>query len=544
MNSPEPPQREIGSGWVEEIQKPSHAPGKRNRFPRYLLCTVVASAGLYLVVTIAFFSFMRFQRGLHELEWTQIVLPTGWKHLRTAVGNQQITVAQTLAREGRGMEALSYAHAGVTRVPDHREGRLLLSRLLTATGQPEAAQEALLAGLAYEQRDPRYLEELFGLLLNRQENERAVAAARGLLGEKLLPLEVRQLALLAGATASYLQGNFDQADDFLRSTPTAPASVQARLLSAKINWERGYRELALVELRSLAAAFPHTWEIHADLVSRLRQSNLSGEARRAALAFQVAHPDLPGPRIALLHAYREDGDIAQLQREIDSLIQDFAADRGVILRVAEFAAAMGDVSLARRLLDHARVRNLPWEPHAFLFVEALVVAREYQNASNTIRTLLREYPDWAQRHGPLLHSLQAATCLGLGDYESARLFLTHVLHQPALRADSLLAMSNRFAELGAAKQAHEILIRAFAADRRNQVVLTRLVEFDLNLNRIDHLLDHLGTLLTMRRPSPDILRVARHKLGSDLFLFSPGRTAVLDAVHVALERNRRETPRL
>ena len=236
MNSPEPPQREIGSGWVEEIQKPSHAPGKRNRFPRYLLCTVVASAGLYLVVTIAFFSFMRFQRGLHELEWTQIVLPTGWKHLRTAVGNQQITVAQTLAREGRGMEALSYAHAGVTRVPDHREGRLLLSRLLTATGQPEAAQEALLAGLAYEQRDPRYLEELFGLLLNRQENERAVAAARGLLAEKLLPLEVRQLALLAGATASYIQGNFDQADDFLRSTPTAPASVQARLKSAKSKW--------------------------------------------------------------------------------------------------------------------------------------------------------------------------------------------------------------------------------------------------------------------------------------------------------------------
>ncbi len=116
------------------------------------------------------------------------------------------------------------------------------------------------------------------MLLNRQKNERAVAAARGLLGEKLLPLEVRQLALLAGATASYLQGNFDQADDFLRSTPTAPASVQARLLSAKINWERGYRELALVELRSLAAAFPHTWEIHADLVFRLRQSNLSGEA--------------------------------------------------------------------------------------------------------------------------------------------------------------------------------------------------------------------------------------------------------------------------
>lgn len=487
---------------------------------------------------------MRFRRGLHELTWTQIVLPTGWKHYRTVVGNHQIVAAQSFAREGHGTEALRYAHAGMARAPTHREGRLLLSRLLTASGQPEAAGEALIAGLAHHQRDPRYLEELFGLLLQRQDDERVVAVVRELLKEKSLPTEARTLAVLAGATASYFRGNFDQADDFLRSTPTEPAFLQARLLSAKINWERGYRELALMELRSLATAFPNAWEVHADLVSRLRLSNLAGEARRSSLAFQIAHADLPGPRIELLHAYREDGDIARLGQEIDSLIQDFATNRVVLLRVAEFAAATGDVALANRLLDHVRARILPWEPHAFLVIEAWVVARDYRGASNMIRALLREHPDWTQRYGPLLHSLQAVASLGLGDYEAARLFLTHVLHQPALRAENLLALSNRFAELGAAEQAREILTRAFAADRRNQAVLTRLVELDLNLNRIDQLPAHLGALLAMRRPSPEILRVARHKLGSDLFLFSPGRTVALDAIHIALERNRIEAPRL
>lgn len=492
----------------------------------------------------AIFGVMRFRRGIHELTWTQIVLPTGWKKSLTLVGNHQIAMARFLAREGRGSEALRYVRAGITKAPAHREGRLLLSRLLTASRQPEAAQEVLIAGLVYHRHDPRYLDQLFGSLLQRQEDEHTIAIVRRLSAEKSLPAEARRVALLAGATACCFRGNFDQAEDFLRSSPPVAASPQGRQLSAKIDWERGHRHLALLELRSLAAAFPNAWEIHADLISRLRLSNLASEARTTSLAFRIAHPELPGPRIELLHAYREEGDFARLRREIDSLIQAFSEEPGVLLQLAEFAATAGDHALASRLLDHARTRGLPWEAHAFLVVEALVAARDYRGASDLIRTLLREQPDWTQRYGTLLHSLQAVASLGSGDYESARLFLAQVLHQPALRAENLFALSNRVAELGAAGQAREILSRAFAADRYNQAVLTRLVEFDLNLNRIDQLPAHLTALLTMRRPSPDILRVARYKLGSDLFLFSPGRAAVLDAVRRALENDRPAPPRL
>lgn len=517
---------------------------RRGAAYRLLLWTSVGLVCLYLLVATAIFGVMRFRRGIHELTWIQIVLPTGWKASRALVGNHQIAVAQFLARKGQGSEALHYARAGITKAPAQREGRLLLSRLLTASGQPDAAQDTLVAGLVHHQSDPRYLEELFGSLIQRQDDERAIAIARRLSAEETLPVEARGVALLAGATACHFRGNFDQAEEFLRSNPAIAASLPARQLSAKINWERGHRDLALWELRSLATDFPSAWEVHADLVSRLRLSNLVGEARRASLAFRIAHPELPGPRIELLHAYREDGDFGRLRREIDSLIQEFPRDPSVLLRVAEFAATAGDHALASRLLAHARARGLPWEAHAFLLIEALVVTRDYQSASDMIRTLLREQPDWTQRYGPLIQSLQAVTSLGSGDYEAARLFLTQVLHQPTLRAENLLALSNRFAELGAAAQAHEILARAFSTDRRNQAVLTRLVEFDLNLNRIDQLPAHLSALLTMRRPSPDILRVARHKLGSDLFLFSPGRSTVLVAIHAALEKDRLGPPRL
>jgi hypothetical protein len=173
----------------------------------------------------------------------------------------------------------------------------------------------------------------------------------------------------------------------------------------------------------------------------------------------------------------------------------------------------------------------------------LVAARDYRGASELIGAILREHRDWPARYGPVLDGLQIVISLGLGDDLSARMFLARVLMRPVPRTEHLLALAIRLLDFGAAGQARDILVQAFAAEPSNQAVLTRLVELDLNLNRIDELPGHLGRLVSMRQPSPDILRVAQHKLGSDLFLFSPDRAPALDGVQLALEKYRSATPR-
>ena len=134
----------------------------------------------------------------------------------------------------------------------------------------------------------------------------------------------------------------------------------------------------------------------------------------------------------------------------------------------------------------------------------------------------------------LLSSLQSIAHYGLGNIDAAHLFLTYFLNQPNLRAKNLLAIANRLTAIDASEEARPTLLRAIAVDPPNQAAVSRLVELDLN--HIDELPAHLRRLLTMRKPSPHILRVAQHKLGSDLFLFSAERPAVLEAVRVALER--------
>lgn len=513
------------------------------RWGRVLGSVVVFAAASYLLVAAAAFSFIRFQQEVPAVGFFDFVAPSRWPRVRVARGDHHISTARKQLEKGQRLQALLLLRVGIMRSPGNRDGRLLLAQLLMEAGRPELARQTLFEGLAFHHEDPAYLRPFFSFLFQRQRDAAVVAIARKYLPPVPAATERDQLYSLAAATAAYFRGNFDLAEDFLRAQPGLAEAGDGRLLTAKIEWERGYHDLALLNLRELAAAQPDDAEIHAELVSHLDRADRPDEVRRAALAFQIAHPTLPGPRLELLRAYQRAGDAPHVARETDAFLRDFIGDAGALLALADFAANTGDVALARRLTTIARTQQFAWEPHAILAVEARVVARDFSDALEAARDLLRDNPDWTTRFGPVLSSLQAIAHFGLGDTESASLMLTNYLNQSYLRAENLLAIAQRLVDVDAGEYARQTLLRAITADPLNQPALTRLVELDLNLNRIDELPAHLGRLLAMRKPSPDILRVAQHKLGSDLFLFSAERPAVLESVRVALENATRVNPR-
>lgn len=508
----------------------------RPAWRRVVATAVILGIGCYIGAAGLHYVFLRHARGIAGVRFVDALLPHRRPLIRIAQGNHAIGIGMSLARAGQFREAIAYLGAGVRNAPGNRDGRLLYAQVLAgAAGHDDLARRTLLDGLAFHRDDPAYLLRTFTFLLDRQEDAAVVALARELLAIRPASLERTRVAALAAATASFHRGSYDQAEDFLRDAPMVANSVEGRLLGIRIEWERGYRELAVWRLRMLSDEMPRDASVHHELAQQLRQLGLTDEARRRAVLRQISQPTLAGPRIELLRAYHESKDAHAVAREADALLRDFASDQPALLAMADFAAHAGNTGLSAKLLHHAQSRGFPADAHGLLHIEALLTAREFKMAVEALNRLGRERGEWALNHAALIETLKAVAYLGLGETDRARPAIAQFLDGPALRADHLLAVARRFVELDAVEDARRILARAVALEPLNQAALSRLIELELLLDDTAELPAHLLRFVAMRKPSPDILRVARHKLGSDLFLFSPARAAALDAVRAALD---------
>lgn len=506
---------------------------RRTRWGRVTTVTIAAGCvGIAAGITLVYAAARHFA-GNEAVRFADIALPWRWANYEVARGDAYLRAANHCLKRRKWAEALSLARRGLERSPANLGGRLMLAELYLGRRQPDQARRVLWDGLRYHSTDPRFLQPLLAFHAERQEDAVIIGVARKYLGRGALGAAAAQLLAHAAATASYLRGHYDQAEDFLQEEPSLAGTAAGRLLAAKIEYDRGFRELGLMRLRQLAAETPRHVDIQRELIDRLRRQGLHDEARRAALSLQIAQPALAGPRLELLAAYHLAGDTARLGAEIESMLRDFATDAAALLLLADFAANRGDAGLVARIEQQAGARGLPTAAYGFLAVEAAIVARDYPRALAGIRQLQQRGTEEGARRA-VLHSLQAIAHCGAGETVEARVFLAAYLGEQDLRAGNLLAVANRLAALNASDLARQALMRAIEIDPANQAVLMRLIEFDLTLERVADLPLHVERYLQMRRPSAELLRVVQHKLGSDHFLFSQEAARALQAVHETL----------
>ena len=498
------------------------------------VATIITAATGWLGLTSAAYLFVKYQRGFSDVRFADILaLPIHPQRYQLSRGDFFIKSAQEQLKAQKYGEAFSSLRIGISKSPGNKEGRLLLVQFYGAWKRPDLAQQTLLDGLPYQRNDQDYLKLLFTFLLQRQEDARTLSIAKDLLGKDQSPSPRNQLVAMAAASASFFRGNYDQAEDYMHAFGLE-GSRDGRLLTARIAWERGLKDVALIQLRQLSSEFPDNEEIYAQSVSYLREAGLDNEARRVSLLRSIVSPDDSRSRIDLLYALQKEGDTAAVKSNVDEIFHDFSDKPNTLLALGDFAANTGDTALAKRIYDYANTHKLSWESSALMLVEANIVAKKYQAALELVRQLLKENPDWGKRYYAVFNGLQAIAHYGLGDAESAQLFLNNFLSQDNVRAENLVAVSKRLMEVGAQTQARQILAQAAATDPLNQAALTGLIKLDLALKNTDTLAANARKLLDMRKPPKDVLGSAYRKLGSDLFLFAPDRLTLLEGLREAI----------
>ena len=511
-----------GSGWQIQIY-----------WKRFALFTVIVCLLGWLGTASAAYFFVKYNRGFTDVRFTDMLLPTRWHAYEVSRGDFLIANAQAELKKQNYREAFGGLRLGLIKSPANKEGRMLLAQFYALWKRPDLSRTTLLDGFAYHKEDPEYLKPLFAFLLHQQEDKQVLKFYHELLANDPALTPRNQLVALAAASSCYFRGNYDEAESILRRYQ-ADSSRDGRLLLARINWDRGAKDLAMVQVKALANELPEDAEIYALTITYLRELGRDDEARRESFVRTLANPRNARARIDLLYAYQKEADTASLRTNLEEIYTDFINEPSALLALADFAANTGDILLARRIYDHTRSNNLNWDGAALMTVEACIVDKQYQNALELVRDLLKENPEWGKRFYTVFNGLQSIAHYGLGDAEAGQLFLNNFLKQDNVRADNLIAVSKRLLSVGAKAQARKVLEQAVETDALNQAALTNLVQLDLELNNTAPLAANVRKLLTMRKPSQAVLRDALAELGSDLFLFSPERTSLLQDLRAAL----------
>ena len=91
------------------------------------------------------------------------------------------------------------------------------------------------------------------------------------IAQKYLPTEYKigdnenyQTLAFAAASASFLRGNFDRAEDYINLF-SLNSTIDGIILSARISWDRGNRLRAINKLERTLATFPNSDAIFAQL---------------------------------------------------------------------------------------------------------------------------------------------------------------------------------------------------------------------------------------------------------------------------------------
>jgi len=503
---------------------------------RWLAWTLIGGAGLWILLTLGAWLFVKYRRDFPDVKYVDLLWPGRWPQYRVNQGNHYIAQSETLLQEGEYAMAVQKLRIGVSKAPANARGRTLLARVYLGYRRPDLAREVLIDGLAYLPDNAAYLQSILSFLLDLQEDTKLLELTHRMLAAPANPASGSLLATFA-ATAAYYRGNYDEAEDMLERYRLGD-TAEGALLRARIAWERGYPELALIRLQEHLASHPQHDAARALLAGYYQSLGRTAEWESTLVERVTGDPLAAAPRVAYLQLHHRRGDQARLEKETAIFLQQFGHDPAALLLLADFAVNTGQPALARRIQQSLAPYPENAGAAALTVAEAHIVAGEFQTALNLIARSTREYPEWTGQFAPVLSGLQAVALSGLGRTDEARLSLDHLLAQKNLRADNLVAVASRLSHLGARALALSALSRAAETDPLNQAALANLIRLELDTGSVASLPAHLGQFLHTRQPSRDILVRACAAIGSDRLLLVPAQKKLLADLQAALSPRR------
>ena len=489
------------------------------------------------------FCYFKYKKDFNEVTLTGMIgLPFRIDEHRKEMGDYHIKRGLEEVKQGNYRDALRLLRLGVARSPSNLEGRKVLAEFYElAIQRPDVAANLMVKGLDLGGiEDLDYLKQTLRVLLRNQMDEQVQELTNKYLPEEPDPNDINRTLAYGAASANYLRGNYDQADDYIIEYNLIE-SLEGLLLSSQISWDRGNQIAAITKMEHSLRRFPNSEPLLMQLSRYHREVGEIDKARRYAILRNVKDPLSAAPRLELLYIYNKSGDFDREQRETQRMLNQFRDDESALQALANFAADTGNIDLARRTYEEALENEFAVDSFALLLIESHLVSKDYEGALSFCEELLKERPGWLSPRWAIFNSLRAVASYGINRPDLGEIYLQHFIDESNNPPQTYLAVARRFTNIDRAPQAQKILNTAMQRTPANQQILSELIRVELGLGNTENLNHLLTRLLQMRRPKMEIIVDAYNKLGSDRFIFTPSRESLLLQLNAILRESAAQT---
>jgi tetratricopeptide (TPR) repeat protein len=503
----------------------------RIRWRVFLTYLGVIALCLWLLTASAFFYFVKYNAGYQDVRFAHIVgLPWTLKIYRQAKGEYFLQQGLAAASESKWGEAFNLLQIGLPSNPDNEEARLTLARIYLMAQRPDQAKTLFLDGLKIHGNQTEYLRTVLTFLFGQQADSTVVEIAATVLSRTDISPELRRTLLLARFYAHFNRDQFREAENSIKGTEVE-AAPQVEVVEARIAWEQGLQESALISLRSLQTRRPQDDDVYRVLQTYLRERGLLDEARRLALSRQLAFPQKPDAYIDFIELCAEKGMDSQGVDAAEDFLRLFATDGAALMRFQALAAQQGWSDQAKRVVKLLKSVALQQQTAAAaLALEADIKRKAYNDA-------LRYASEWLREH-PLLHpseqmgifSMEALAYYGVGVEAEGTAKLERVFSSSATSPAALLTVGRHLKGLGKLEMAERAFSRAIELDPIYPGALVSLLQLKLESQRLDESISLIERLAGTRKPPPQLTQGILKALQSDYYLYVEARDSAIRAL--------------
>ena len=453
-------------------------------------------------------------------------------------GEYYVSVAkEALARQDYA-EFSRYIGTGAQLSPANLEAQRLCADLFFAFQRPLDAYQLLEESLVFAKQDREYFRQYVQRCFMLDQDARLIATATKHLGDPAVAEDIRADLRLAAAQAHFLRGDFADAARLIKEH-RLDQTADGYLLNCQLLWESGDRTGALAELDAALAVFPAGVRLLEMKARWLKESGELARAKDTLDLLAISQPGRPGPLIQSLYLLPGDAERARREALLEKIIATFGNQEQPMLDLARFGNDTADVALTARLAKLAFERKFGNRVRFDLVhVECLLNAGRARETILLVDALYKqaERDQWVAETRMAFDALRTIAYFADGQTEIGSINLQKLLQHRKVPPQVLVAASRKLIAARRYDEANEVLIQAHLQNETNQAILMQIVRLKLDHPLISADLEtYLRRLMLNRRPSPEVLRAALRRLGSDTYLFSADRETLLRDVEAKIK---------